>query len=50
VPRNLSEAFQFAADTYDIAAILDPFDPECCNDEKSMITYLAEMMKKLPRT
>ena len=44
---NLARAFDYAAEHYGIARILDPADRDCCSDEKAMVTYLSEFMHKL---
>lgn len=44
-----NRAFEGFQELYDVGAILDPDDPQCCADEKANITYLAELMHALPK-
>ncbi len=37
-----------AEQLYGISPILDPNDEKCCSDEKSVMTYLAELFKVCP--
>jgi hypothetical protein len=46
--ENLERVFDFSNKEFGVAQLLDPTDPHCCDDEKVMLTYLAEMMSKLP--
>ncbi|CAN0350361.1 unnamed protein product [Ascophyllum nodosum] len=48
--ENLRRAFEDLRKLYGVGSILDPDDPQCCADEKATITYLAEVMKAMPRT
>jgi spectrin beta len=50
VVESLTRAFDFAADHYGIARILDPNDVHCCADEKAMVAYLSEFMHKVAGT
>ncbi|CAN0146072.1 unnamed protein product, partial [Ectocarpus sp. 12 AP-2014] len=45
---NLRRAFEDFQRLYGVGSILDPDDPQCCEDEKANITYLAELMKAMP--
>ena len=47
---NRARAFEDLRKLYGVGSILDPDDPQCCADEKATITYLAEVMKAMPRT
>ncbi len=46
--ESLRHAFELAEDLYGVSPILDANDKKCCSDEKSVITYLAELFKALP--
>lgn len=45
---NFNVAFREAADKYGVPVLLDGDDHDCWRDEQSMVTYLSEMMKRLP--
>jgi acetylornithine deacetylase/succinyl-diaminopimelate desuccinylase-like protein len=48
-PRiNLQIAFESANELYSIPKLLDARDPGCCSDEKSVLPYLVEWMRKIP--
>lgn len=44
----VTRAFEDFQRLYGVGSILDPDDPQCCEDEKANITYLAELMKAMP--
>ncbi len=43
--ESLGRAFQLAEDIYGVSPILDAKNKSCCTDEKSVMTYLAELFK-----
>ena len=45
---ELRAAFDAAEEQFGVPQLLDADDPECWDDEQSMITYLGEMMAHVP--
>ncbi|KAJ8601276.1 hypothetical protein CTAYLR_007746 [Chrysophaeum taylorii] len=45
---NFKLAFGEASSRYGVPELLDGDDEDCWKDEQSMVTYLSEMMKRLP--
>lgn len=45
---NFKAAFSEAAERYRVPELLDGEDEDCWKDEQAMVTYLSEMMKRLP--
>lgn len=48
VTAPAGRAFESFERLFQVGSILDPDDPQCCEDEKANITYLAELMKAMP--
>ena len=46
--ENFHAAFDAAEEQFGVPQLLDADDPECWDDEQSMITYLGEMMAHVP--
>ena len=47
---NFKAAFDDAADKYGVPVLLDGDDADLWKEEQGMVTYLAELMKRLPET
>lgn len=45
---NFKKAFEEASTKYNVPELLDGDDEDCWKDEQAMVTYLSEMMKRLP--
>mmetsp|Transcript_20983 Transcript_20983/g.67589 ORF Transcript_20983/g.67589 Transcript_20983/m.67589 type:complete len:523 (-) Transcript_20983:970-2538(-) len=48
--QNFNRAFEEAKQRYGVPKLLDGDDAECWRDDQSMVTYLSELMKRLPES
>ena len=45
---NLQRAFDYAEETYGAPQLLDAADPDCWREDKAVVAYLAELVRRLP--
>lgn len=46
--ENLQKAFDYAEETYGAPQLLDAADPDCWREDKAVVAYLAELVRRLP--